>query len=300
MTDIKHILLAYDFSDGAKVAVKEAFHLAKSFGAKVSVVHVMDKNISDDFLIPLSAELETKIDEMIRQDLGSSQGVEINDILVKKGMPYADVLKVAHDLDCDLIVVGAHGSSLLQQVFLGSVAEKIVRLSSVPVFVAREDSSRQCKKILIPIDTSDASEVSIDYAKPYAAKLNAQMQLISVVDVSSFGYYIEYESILKAAMDKAREKLTALKEKHGITTDVLVLEGNAKKTLSETVEKDKGIGLVMMSTHGRTGFNRFVIGSVAEHVVRHIPCSIVTLKHPKVRVEAKEFVENHLLPTVLV
>ena len=144
MPEIKRILSPVDFSDTSEHAVRYAVDLASRLGAEMELVHVYqlptyalpDGAIlaRPDFVASLTDELQKQMDEVIRRYSG--HGVEIRGRIVE-GMPYAEVNRVAQEEKADLIVMGTHGRTGLTHLLLGSVAERVVRTSSVPVLTVR-------------------------------------------------------------------------------------------------------------------------------------------------------------------
>jgi nucleotide-binding universal stress UspA family protein len=144
MADIKRILSPVDFSDTSEHAVRYAVDLASRLGASLELVHVYqlptyalpDGAIlaRPDFVANLTDELQKQMDELIRRYSG--HGVEIRGRIVE-GMPYAEVNRVAEEEKADLVVMGTHGRTGLTHLLLGSVAERVVRTSTVPVLTVR-------------------------------------------------------------------------------------------------------------------------------------------------------------------
>jgi nucleotide-binding universal stress UspA family protein len=152
MTPFKHILVPTDFGEAAARALDFAIELASKFEAKLTLLHA-------SWLPPLAyaayAEgLYWPTDEMAR---GAQK--ELDAVLSKTkerypgaegaivtGEPWQMILEVAKDRSADLIVMGTHGRRGLSRVFLGSVAERIVRLSPIPVLTISAAGEQQAKE----------------------------------------------------------------------------------------------------------------------------------------------------------
>lgn len=139
---IRRILLPVDFTPSSKEAVSEAEMIARRFGSRIELIHVIERftySVTDTISIvdhyralntiaePLMAEVEKQL---------GSKGFKVASRIVT-GRPYAEILKRAKASRADLIVMGTHGRSGLEHFMLGSVAERVVRLSSVPVLTVR-------------------------------------------------------------------------------------------------------------------------------------------------------------------
>ena len=139
------------------------------------------------------------------------------------------------------------------------------------------------KTILVPIDFSEGSAAALDYATGLAAKLDAKIILLNVIGVEVLG--AEYGMPVAASTieliydtnQQALDKLvTANKDK--VSFARTLIETGDPRTTIEGVAKQNGADLIVMGTHGRRGLRRFLIGSVAESVVRTAPCPVLLVR----------------------
>ena len=136
----KRILVATDFSDTANAAFDYAVDLAKQLGAKVTAMHAYELPVYGfpNGALVASVEMTTRIMTAAQEALDSAckqranRGVEITP-LVRQGVTWEEVHRVAEETDADLIVIGTHGRKGLSRALLGSVAEKIIRTATRPV-----------------------------------------------------------------------------------------------------------------------------------------------------------------------
>ena len=145
MINIKTILAPTDFSTHAEHALKYAGELAKNLKARIYVLHVAEySNVGGDpeaseLLIPnYISELERKGKDRLEQlTLGLRQGgVDAHSVFVA-GRAYQDIVRMAKELNVDLIVLGTHGRTGFSHLFFGSTAEKVVRLCPCPVLTVK-------------------------------------------------------------------------------------------------------------------------------------------------------------------
>jgi nucleotide-binding universal stress UspA family protein len=144
----QHILVPIDFSGYAEQALEYAIDLANKLSARLTLLHViqlMPVGVVEGATLPYSylQELETDIQqrmETYRQRVQTA-GLE-NAVVVEHGMPFQSIVDLARDQHVDLIVMGTHGRTGLAHMFLGSVAEKVVRLAPCPVLVTRESAAQ--------------------------------------------------------------------------------------------------------------------------------------------------------------
>jgi nucleotide-binding universal stress UspA family protein len=146
MALINRILIATDFSAFSRRALEYGARLASQFKAKVLIAHVYAPPVVyvPDAVVPMSdAELK-KMLASLQAGLADEAGeagklgaTEVETVMVE-GDPWHEIVRLAKDRSCDLIVVGTHGRGAVAHFFLGSVAEKIVRKAECPVLVARK------------------------------------------------------------------------------------------------------------------------------------------------------------------
>lgn len=146
MALINRILVASDFSAYSKRAVDYGAALAAQFKAKLVIVHVYSPPVVfvPDAVIPMSAaDMQRMLDSLqqgLDEDAAAAKkhgAVEVETLLLE-GDPWHEIVRVAKDRGCDLIVLGTHGRGAVAHFFLGSVAEKVVRKAECPVLVARK------------------------------------------------------------------------------------------------------------------------------------------------------------------
>ncbi len=141
----KRILVATDFSDASEVALDYAIGLAKPLGAKITILHAYELPIYGfpDGALIATAEMavtimngaQAGVQAMCKKREGC--GVELSQV-VRQGVAWEEVHRVADEVGADLIVVGTHGRKGLSHALLGSVAEKIIRTATRPVLTLHE------------------------------------------------------------------------------------------------------------------------------------------------------------------
>jgi nucleotide-binding universal stress UspA family protein len=168
------------------------------------------------------------------------------------------------------------------------VAEEVVRLSRCPVFTIRERREprlvEEIERILIPIDFSEHSRHALRYAKQVAASYGARLQLLHVIEnVIHPSFYaldrLHSSELLGVIPKKARRALERfLDETAGpeLTTEVHVIEGRAAADIT-AYAKELDSDLIVIATHGLTGIEHLLTGSVTEKVVRHASCPVFTV-----------------------
>lgn len=214
-------------------------------------------------------------------------GVKNVEAFLEQGEPYAAIVTRAEKFGADLVVIGSHGRTGLQRILLGSVAEKIVRHAPCAVHVARKGP--EAGPVVTGTDFSEASKPGLRAAALEAARTGSPLVVVYVFDLAWPGttpYAVDASGLSAVLSDtealrNAKQELTKLLEEvtRGIlvqiTTEVLV--GEPAAILVRRAE-ELGARLVAISTHGRTGLTRVLLGSVAERVVRLAHCPVLAVR----------------------
>lgn len=292
--EIKTILVPLDFSRASIQALKYTIPIAQEFGATIHFVHVQPVDeltaIEKAGGLMLSCADSIALMQDRLSEAGPGQGCFWPDNChVVSGTPYEEICKLAGRIEAGLIVLPTRGLGRLKHVFLGSTAERVVRYASCPVLVPRGASFKSInwngasagarfalRKILVPVDFSDCSLAGVRYAARLAQKIGATLRLFHVVfphsELLTFDRVTgDLTTVARAAKVAARrqmKRLMAMTFLQDVPVEVAIRTGGATAAIcAETGRGD--IDLVVISTHGRTGFKRAMIGSVAEHVVRY-------------------------------
>ncbi len=142
------------------------------------------------------------------------------------------------------------------------------------------------KQILVPTDFSDASAAVLKYACGLADALDATISVLHAVEAPYPGYaYTEYyvppREFFEAREQEARKRLDACltaEERTRYKANLVLRTGTAAQEILQFLDEHTEIDLVVMSTHGRGGVARFMMGSVADKVVRAAPCPVLTVR----------------------
>lgn len=143
------------------------------------------------------------------------------------------------------------------------------------------------QKILFPTDFSDNSNYAFDYALDLAKKFGARLYILHVIHelIDTTGFYVPNISLdqLQTDLVKGAEEMMDrfIKEKMGDFKEYETMNIIGLPHIEVmNVARDKGIDMIVMGTHGRTGIDRVLFGSTAEKVVKKAPCPVLTVRHP--------------------
>lgn len=302
---IRNILVPIDFSALSIQAIETAKGLAQRFDATIHLAHVHESCSTARFALPMAAAIpystytyDQEAEKRAARDLtllAKKHELPLSAAHLLIGSPAFDkICRLARELPADLIVTPTHGWTGLNHVFLGSTAERVVRHSPCPVFVAHErpsSAARGINKILVPVDYSKCSLAGLQYAIEFAKKFAARLVVLHVVDLGpqlmTDGYGVYDLSPYKEAAARASERqMRAFLRRVNFGSVPFETSAAAEfcpEGIYRAAKKDK-VDLVIMSTHGRTGLKHILIGSIAERVVRRAPCPVIVVpSHPEIR-----------------
>jgi nucleotide-binding universal stress UspA family protein len=208
---------------------------------------------------------------------------------VRTGQPYQEICTLSHEIDASLVVLGTRGHTGLKRILLGSTAERVARFAPCPVLVVRRPRSRKRKRfvlqeILAPIDFSPCSMAGAIYAALFAKTFDAKLSLLHVFageipPASGKASKKELNTNDAIDLENARlemEAFTELDFLRDVKPKTEICAGDAVDEIGRKAG-DSAIDLVVISTHGRSKFNRMLLGSVAEHVLRCAQCPVMVV-----------------------
>ncbi|QSG06328.1 universal stress protein [Halapricum desulfuricans] len=278
------ILVPVDGSACSQVAVQYATELATRYGASVHALCVADSRTLEN--APHRDQIEHECAEIAADACKHIAASPVSaERAVRTGVPHRAILRYATERGIDLVVMGSHGRTGVDRYLLGSVTERVVRLSDVPVLTvkAADDGgiTYPYTDILVPTDGSACAEAAIDPAVDIARAYDARLHALSVVETVSMGVDIgsaEVFDALEASARSAVETVETRAEQASVPAiETAVLHGTPYRGIRSYVE-DHDVGLVAMGTHGRTGVGRYLLGSVTERTVRTSPVPVLTVR----------------------
>ncbi|MBE7498444.1 MAG: universal stress protein [Verrucomicrobiaceae bacterium] len=293
MKKFHQIIAAIDFTPSCRIALKEAALRASEDNAAITAVHVMDEFLIHELKKALSMEPAAIVSEW-RQRLEkfvaeSEVGSETVKCEVRIGHPFSELVEACQAKKADLLVMGAKGSKN-EPHRIGAIAAKCVRKAPVDVLVVREDAQGPHKKIVACVDFSENSAKAVQCALHLAALDGGSVDCLHVFQ-SAIAMSLDYGGFMPAMpatidpeavknwqtqLEQFLEPIT--REKGAVAVTPLVVERmNIRETILEHVEK-VGASLVVLGTRGKTGLREFLIGTTAEKIVQHAPCSILAVK----------------------
>lgn len=257
------ILFATDFSDRDLEAFNSSCKLALQWNATLQIVHVQDPRET-----ALAPDLQTNVNRELARFTPDDFGVKYVQTVLT-GDAADEILRFADEKAATLIVLGTHGREGVQRFFSGSVAEKIMRNANCPVMTRRagqgEVANRKVERILVPVDFSVYGYAAVDFASRMALATSAELTICYVDEAG------DNQEELWHQLRSFKPTNSKIRHIHKL------FQGIPGKEICEYANA-KPYDAVVIGTHGRTGLSRAIMGSVAEYVVRHAECPVVSVK----------------------
>lgn len=275
---MKRILVPTDFSQQAEYALDMAYHIAKKTGAEIYLMHVVEDttissfNVTGEATIPdvqdkiFVVKLIEKARKQLKEDSRRYNDVTIHSKL-RVGDPYHNIRDIIVDQNFDLVVMGTKGSSGLEEILVGSNAEKVVRYAKCPVLTLRDKpGSYDFKNIVYASGLLEAESSAINIIKDFQKIFDSTIHLVRINTPNNF----ERDS-------KSYAYMYDFIKKHNIENYTLQIYNDISEEEGIIYFSDKvNADLIAMATHGRTGFAHLLTGSIAEDVVNHSNRPVLT------------------------
>ena len=275
------VLVASDLTESSDEALRQGQQLARAHRTRLLVCHVLPDLTQVRVLFPqvaganpaVASALEHKAREAVRQR-ATATGLHLgaDDVLIESGSPHGGIRSAAERMKAGVVVVGA-----------GATAGRIAHHAAWAVLAAR--LSPAGGDILAATDFADPALPAVAAAAETAAREGKVLRLLHVVDVHPSAYVAvpgatailpPTTAVTEAMAAAARAQLDDAARRIGIPATTVVTHGAAATGIIAAASQPPA-ALVVIGTHGRTGLPRWLLGSVAERVVRDAPCSVLVV-----------------------
>ena len=301
MIEIKRILCAVDFSEFSRRALDHALSVARSYRSTVTALHVVapahavvsgayfGSEMASPIMLP-TMDFDTATREL--QRLVTTEqipGVKVEPIVAEAMDAYRAILAKSDQLHSDLLVMGTHGRSGFERLFLGSTAEKVLRTARCPVMTvppkapdAMPTGPAPFTHIVCGVDFSESSRVALDYAMSLAAQTASALTLVHVVDIHPL--YVDFAPL--AAIDlhawtaqatAGLHKMVPAPVRAACRVTELVREGTPYREILG-LSHERAADLIVLGVRGRRAGDLLFFGSTAHHVIREAQCAVLTLR----------------------
>jgi nucleotide-binding universal stress UspA family protein len=301
----RHLLVPLDGSRLAETALPAAFFLARKLGARVTLLHVVERRAPEE----IHGERHLTAPEEARGYLrGAAAGASPADLRVEvhvgaeKSTGVArSIVDYARTAAADLIVMCTHGSSGLRHLLMGSNAQQIIASGRIPVLQVRPSEEPgpgfSCGRLLVPLDSRVEHEAGLATAKELARACDSAVHLLVVVPtlltlrgeraaaarLSPGATSAVLDMSLRLAEEYLEQLLAGL-QGSGFTASGETQRGDPARAI-ERVAKRLDADLIIVSTHRKTGTDAFWSGSVAPKVSNrsHVPVLLIPLGEKSAR-----------------
>jgi nucleotide-binding universal stress UspA family protein len=284
------IVVPLDGSAQANAALPLARTFARATGAAVTLVRVKSETESRS---DVAAELSRIAEEL------AGAGLKVRSV-VRAGEPADEILEELKEQGADLVIMRTHGRSGVGRAVLGSVTERVLKASGVPVVLLRPGGRRvsHLRTLIVPVDGSPGGAVALGTAIGISKSTGAALHLVEVVVpipnyvYSSFAMngavYVDpaWDAEAQAAARTYVDSLTSRLRSAGVDAsgDVVIAASAADAIIKAADER--GADLIVMSSQALTGIARAFLGSVADAVVRASHCPVMVIHRPPIAAEA--------------
>jgi len=306
------IIVPLDGSDLSERALPVALRISEAAGGEVSICSAIDPKdqatisaywalggdmgggiaaLPPEDLVKSEAQRKSETEQYLARIKRDNEALANADSTVLTGDPSEKVLEFAQDQGAGLIVMGTRGRSGILRGMFGSVTDRLLRTADIPVVVVPPDyqpsslASRGTLNIVVPLDGSKRSESALIAALPMAQKTGSTVRALHFVQIESRSAGTPFNEIapIKANIDDLTslasgylEDVRKRYEDSGVTIQPEVLVGYPASHIAEYV---KGVpnAMVVMTSHGRSGIKRFLMGSVTDATLRNSTAPVMVV-----------------------
>lgn len=269
------IVVATDFSARSDRAIRRAVLLAHTFEAAVQLVHVVD----DDQPVRIVTAEEEAADAILNEQSRSIRELDGLDCgyRIVLGDPFEGISHSAQELAADLVIIGPHRRQALKDMFIGTTAERTIRLSRLPILMANAVPAGPYRRALVATDLSEPSKTAVRAVADLGLFTRQTLSLLHVFDapeswLRTRGSLSEDQIKAYLANEKGRaaSDLSKFASDVGLRAAELILEpskASAGHMINETADKVRA-DVIVVGTHSRSRLAKAFLGSVAEEVLR--------------------------------
>lgn len=285
---MKKILVPVDFSDYSMHAIEVASYIAKVQDCKVRLLHIVEDSYTPYYNMvgfdlvehstlftyqkDLQANIKKQLSELAEKITKKNIEVEFEVVLEKAKNA---IVKDAEAQAAELIVMGSHGHSDIEEIFIGGTSEKVIRTSPIPVMTVHEvPDNYKIDKIVFASDFEEEEVESIlTEAITFAENFMAELYLVRINTPSRLFPH-----------SRSRERIEDFANKFNLSTGAVTSYDNRSEEEGiVSYAKEVGADLIVLGTHGRTGLARLFKGSIAEDVVGNSSIPVLTYNLSRIK-----------------
>lgn len=291
MKPLTAILAATDFSATAQLAMRRAVQLGQEHHAEVELLHVVEEMPPEEEL--LAAELiDSAKGELAKLAATVVPTGGLSRQQVERGKDFVAIIQRARQIRADMIVIGTCSGHPPSDGSFGTTAQKLARKSSLPLLVVKQSPQLPYRRMLVATDFSLASRQAMETAMTVAPQAEidllhvhrfwgeSRLSLAGVGPEDRSRYRRHYEGSVSAMLQEWLEEINL----GGRSVNLHVHQGNPAAVISR-LAAELQTDLLVMGTTGRSGLPYLLLGSVAETVLRTVPCDTLIVRPQGYRFE---------------
>jgi len=272
---MEKLLLASDRSEFSEGAIREAINLAKTSDSKLYIMSVAEepdiREFAANYPLVAAQELErvTRVHLESLKERAEKEGAACEIIERRGPKTYEYIIDEAAKNNAEMIIMGRRGRTGITRILMGSVTARVIGDAPCKVLVVPRSARISFEKILISTDGSIFSEFATREAISIAKNIGSSLIALSVYKRD------ENSQVAEASVGMVKD----VAEREGIKVEALTLKGEPYEVIVNTAE-EKDAGFIVVGSHGRTGIERLLMGSVAERVIGYAGCPILVVRRP--------------------
>lgn len=276
---IQRILVPFDFSETAELALEHAVFMAKLHKAEIHLLHVVESysltaaisnafsKSQSEFESKVESSAQSKLEELTAK-LHHDSGMPVFH-RTEKGKIYKTVVSVAENIKADVIIMGTHGVSGFQEFLVGSNTSRVVMSAPCPVISVQTHAKKiGFKDILLPIDNSSVSRQKVRFACGIAQHYNSVVHVLGIMTMSD----IELQRKFERKVFQVNEYL----EEHEVAHSHKLVKGDnvSQIILDNAIQSNADLVVIMTEQEGGSIF----MGNSAQHIVNHSKVPVMSVR----------------------
>jgi nucleotide-binding universal stress UspA family protein len=273
---MKRILIPTDFSKYADLAIEVGAQIARKNNAEIVLIHMLElpgqtnDAVTGATSIPAIMLFKNKADEILKdiKNRPYLDGIHIKEVVILDNV-CKGITTYSNQNDIDLIIMGSHGSSGFEEIFIGTNTEKVVRLSKTPVLVIKNKIDQlEIKNIVFASDFSKEIKKPFLELLKFAGFFDAKLKLVMICTPNNFKSTTAAQKIMKdfvAEFDMPDYSIETYNDT------------NVEKGITNYADT-KNADIIALCTHGRTALIHFFNGSISEDLVNHNTRPVITFR----------------------
>lgn len=284
---LRKILVATDFSPGAQLAFERALLLPMAGNATVHVVHVLSPNVPAKARGKATSEAKQRLEKCLSSARAQADAKKLSITMeILSGEPFVEIIRCSRNVNAELVVLGRHGHRPVQDMFIGTTAERVIRKGDVPILAVHLNPASPYRRPLIATDLGDTAPRVFGLTLRMLEPTVKAIHVVHAFNVPFEGFVTptlgtkeksDYRRSFRDSAKAGMAKLLARYENTGLRWRSTIRAGDARSLILEEILRRRA-DLVALGTHGRSGIAHALVGSVAEWVIAQAPCDVLVAR----------------------